>query len=91
MAIGHDKRDLLQIVPRDRTKLRNKNYNATLNPRYGHMHIVVCSTRLLRTKHGSKGFGGVSACVAFTLVRLVSFLWKENLRIYDRYDCIINN
>ena len=33
MAIGHDKRDPLQIVPRDRTKLRNKNYNATLNPR----------------------------------------------------------
>ena len=33
MAIGHDKRDLLRFVPRDRTKLRNKNYNTTLNTR----------------------------------------------------------
>lgn len=33
MAIGHDKRDLLRSVPRDKTKLRNKNYNATQNPR----------------------------------------------------------
>ena len=33
MAIGHDKRDLLRPVPRDRTKSRNKNYNATPNPR----------------------------------------------------------
>lgn len=33
MAIGHDKRDLLQIFPRDRTKFKKQNYNATLNPR----------------------------------------------------------
>jgi len=33
MAIGHDKRDLLRNCPRYRTKLRNKNYNSTLNPR----------------------------------------------------------
>jgi len=32
MAIGHDKRDLLRHVPRDKTRLRNKNNNATLKP-----------------------------------------------------------
>ena len=41
MAIGHDKRDLLRCVPRDKPKLRNKNYNATLNPAMNFMPMSV--------------------------------------------------
>ena len=36
---------LLQTVSRDQTKLRNLNYNTTLRPGYGRMHIVVASAR----------------------------------------------
>ncbi len=41
MAIGHDKRDLLRSVPRDETRLGNKNRDPTLNPRIRKMHSVM--------------------------------------------------
>jgi len=38
-----------KIVPRDRTKLRNKNYNATLNPRNEICTVLCTCAAIVRT------------------------------------------